>query len=98
MPKGATLSHFNILNNALYSGASIHLTHEDKICVPVPLYHCFGMVLAVLAAYNFGSTIILPSEGFDPVAALESVTKYKATALYGVPTMFIAMLDEFTKN
>lgn len=97
-PKGATLSHFNILNNALYIGSYLHLTPHDLICAPVPLYHCFGMVIGNLCVLNYGTGIIYPSEGFDPVAAMQCVTKYKATGLYGVPTMFIAMLEEYEKN
>eukprot|EP00347_Sterkiella_histriomuscorum_P002696 403367160 len=97
-PKGATLSHFNILNNAYYLGLGMRNTPEDKIIIPVPLYHCFGMVIGNLCALNFGSTMVYPSEGFDPKASLEAVTKYKGTSLYGVPTMFIAMLEEYKKN
>ena len=94
-PKGATLSHFNILNNAQYMGSFMNMTHTDKILCPVPLYHCFGMVLGNLVALNYGATQIYPAESFDPVASMECVTNYGATVMYGVPTMFISMLDEY---
>ena len=94
-PKGATLSHFNILNNAYNIGSFMKYTPEDKIMITVPLYHCFGMVIGNLCALNFGAAMVYPSEGFDPKAALEATTKYKGTSMYGVPTMFIAMLDEY---
>ena len=74
------------------------ITHKDIIVVPVPLYHCFGMVIGNLVGVNSGATLVYPSEGFDPVASLEAVTKYRATALYGVPTMFIAYLEEYSKR
>lgn len=73
-------------------------TPSDKIMISVPLYHCFGMVIGNLCALNYGATMIYPSEGFDPKATMEAVTKYKGTSMYGVPTMFIAMLDEYAKN
>lgn len=92
-PKGATLSHHNILNNGYFVGETMRLTPDDKVIVPVPLYHCFGMVLGNLACITHGSTIIYPSEGFDPEAVLQVVEKEKATAIHGVPTMFIAELD-----
>ncbi|MHB8530785.1 MAG: AMP-binding protein [Caulobacteraceae bacterium] len=92
-PKGATLSHRNILNNGFFVGRAMGLTSEDRLCVPVPLYHCFGMVMANLACLAHGSTMILPSPVFDPVATLKTVEKERCTALYGVPTMFIAVLD-----
>jgi fatty-acyl-CoA synthase len=92
-PKGATLSHHNILNNGYFIGAAQRLTPEDRVCIPVPLYHCFGMVLGNLACLTHGATIIYPAEGFDPLACLQAVTEERCTALYGVPTMFIAMLD-----
>ena len=91
-PKGATLSHHNILNNG-YSVAHLqNFTADDRLCIPVPLYHCFGMVMANLGCITHGSTMIYPSEGFDPLAVLETVQEEKCTALYGVPTMFIAEL------
>lgn len=93
-PKGATLSHHNILNNGYFVGEIMGLTEQDKLIVPVPLYHCFGMVLGNLAGFSHGSTIIYPSEGFDPEAVLEAAEKEKATVIHGVPTMFIAELDE----
>ena len=92
-PKGATLSHRNILNNGFFVGEQIGLTPADKLCVPVPLYHCFGMVMANLGCLTHGSAMVYPSEGFDPLAVLEAVQAEKCTALYGVPTMFIAELN-----
>jgi fatty-acyl-CoA synthase len=97
-PKGATLSHYNILNNGLYNGAFMELTDKDKICISVPLYHCFGMVIGNLAALNYGAAMVYPSEGFDPKTSLETVTKYKCTTIFGVPTMFLAYLEEYNKN
>lgn len=92
-PKGATLSHGNILNNGYMVGESLGLTEHDRLVVPVPLYHCFGMVMANLGCMTHGSTLIYPSDAFDPLATLRAVAEEKATALYGVPTMFIAELD-----
>lgn len=92
-PKGATLSHYNILNNGFMVGESLGLTEHDRLVVPVPLYHCFGMVMANLGCLTHGSTLIYPSAAFEPLAVLEAVAEEKATALYGVPTMFIAELD-----
>jgi fatty-acyl-CoA synthase len=92
-PKGATLTHHNILNNGFFVGEAMRLTEHDRVCIPVPLYHCFGMVLGNLACLTHGSTIVYPSEGFDARAALETVEAERCTALYGVPTMFIAELD-----
>jgi len=92
-PKGATLSHHNILNNGYFVGAAQRLTSADRVCIPVPLYHCFGMVLGNIACLTHGAAIVYPSEGFDPRAALEAVAEERCTALYGVPTMFIAELD-----
>ncbi len=91
-PKGATLSHHNILNNGFFVGEGVSYTEADRICVPVPLYHCFGMVMGNLAAYSHGACIVLPSPTFDPDAALGAVQSEKCTSLYGVPTMFIAEL------
>jgi fatty-acyl-CoA synthase len=92
-PKGATLTHFGLLNNGYMSGAVMGLTHADKICVPVPLFHCFGMVLGVLAAVAHGAAIVLPGEWFDPSNVMRVVEQEQCTALYGVPTMFIAELS-----
>ena len=91
-PKGATLSHHNILNNGFFAGELCHYTHEDKICIPVPFYHCFGMVMGNLAATSHGSAMVIPAPSFDPVATLHAVQAERCTSLYGVPTMFIAEL------
>jgi fatty-acyl-CoA synthase len=93
LPKGATLTHHNILNNGYFIGGILHYTDKDKVCIPVPMYHCFGMVIGVLACVTHGAAIVFPGEGFDPLATLETVAKYRCTSLYGVPTMFIAELD-----
>ncbi|WXL26838.1 AMP-binding protein [Ectopseudomonas mendocina] len=92
-PKGATLSHYNILNNGYMVGESLRLTEQDRMVIPVPLYHCFGMVMGNLGCMTHGSTMIYPSDAFDPLTTLRVVAQEKATALYGVPTMFIAELD-----
>jgi fatty-acyl-CoA synthase len=92
-PKGATLSHHNILNNGFFIGEGIHYTPEDRVCIPVPFYHCFGMVLGNLACTSHGSTMVIPAEAFDPVATLETVQEERCTSLYGTPTMFIGELD-----
>jgi fatty-acyl-CoA synthase len=91
-PKGATLTHFNIVNNGFFVGEGMRLTAEDRICIPVPLYHCFGMVLGILAAMTHGAASYLSGDGFDPLAVLETVARERCTALHGVPTMFIAEL------
>jgi fatty-acyl-CoA synthase len=91
-PKGATLTHHNILNNGFFIGEAMQLTDRDRVCIPVPLYHCFGMVLGNLACITHGAAMVYPSEGFDPLATLEAVAAERCTALYGVPTMFIAEL------
>ena len=91
-PKGATLTHHNILNNGFFIGEAQRLTERDRVCIPVPLYHCFGMVLGNLACVTHGAAMVYPGEGFDPLATLETVEAEKCTALYGVPTMFIAEL------
>ena len=91
-PKGATLSHSNILNNAYFIGEACAYTEEDRVCIPVPLYHCFGMVLGTLACTTHGSAIILPGPGFNPEEVLAAVAGERCTSLYGVPTMFIAEL------
>ena len=92
-PKGVTLTHHNILNNGYFVGRAMRLTEQDRICIPVPLYHCFGMVMGNLAAVTLGATMVYPGEGFDPLATLQTIEQEKCTALYGVPTMFIAELD-----
>ena len=92
-PKGVTLSHHNILNNGYLAGAAMALTPDDRICTPVPLYHCFGMVLSVMAALSHGAAMVFPGEGFDALATLEAAAAERCTALYGVPTMFIAELE-----
>jgi fatty-acyl-CoA synthase len=91
-PKGATLSHHNILNNGFFIGEGCRYTSGDRVCVPVPFYHCFGMVLANLAIVTHGATIVIPNYAFDAAATLEAVQKERCTSLYGVPTMFIAEL------
>ena len=91
-PKGATLTHRNILNNGFFIGEAMQLTEQDRLCVPVPLYHCFGMVLGNLACITHGATIVYPNDGFDPLTVLETVQAEQCTALHGVPTMFIAEL------
>ena len=92
-PKGATLTHHNILNNGYFVGEAMKLTPEDRLCVPVPLYHCFGMVLGNLACLTHGSTIVYPDEAFEPLSVLKTIADECCTALHGVPTMFIAELD-----
>ena len=92
-PKGATLTHHNILNNGFFIGEAMKLTEQDKLCIPVPLYHCFGMVLGNLACITHRSCMVQPGEGFDPLAVLQTVAEERCTALHGVPTMFIAILD-----
>jgi fatty-acyl-CoA synthase len=91
-PKGATLSHHNILNNGYFVGELINYTEHDRVCLPVPLYHCFGMVMGNLGATTHGACIVLPAPGFDPAATLAAVAAERCTSLYGVPTMFIAEL------
>ena len=92
-PKGATLSHHNILNNGFFVGELCNYTEADRICIPVPFYHCFGMVMGNLAATSHGACMIIPAPSFDPVATLEAVQAERCTSLYGVPTMFIAELS-----
>ena len=91
-PKGATLTHHNILNNGYFVGELLGYTERDRVCIPVPLYHCFGMVLGNLAATTHGACIVYPAETFDPVATLQACSEERCTSLYGVPTMFIAEL------
>ncbi|NMD94280.1 AMP-binding protein [Rhodococcus sp. BL-253-APC-6A1W] len=93
-PKGATLSHHNVLNNGFFVGELCHYTELDRVCIPVPLYHCFGMTMGNLACTSHGATIVLPSPAFDPAATLTAVAEEQCTSLYGVPTMFIAALAE----
>jgi fatty-acyl-CoA synthase len=92
-PKGATLSHFNIINNSRYVALAMRLTERDRLCIPVPLYHTFGMVLGVLCCTNVGATMVFPAPTFDPESTLRAVQAQRCTALHGVPTMFMAMLD-----
>jgi len=92
-PKGATLTHRNILNNGFFIGECMKLGPADRLCIPVPLYHCFGMVLGNLACLTHGSAIVYPNDGFDPLLTMEAVQAEKCTGLHGVPTMFIAELD-----
>jgi fatty-acyl-CoA synthase len=100
LPKGATLSHRNIVNNGYMVGYRIGLSPADTVCIPVPLYHCFGMVMGNLACVAHGATMCFPGEGFDPASALAAVAAEGCTALYGVPTMFVAMLEhpEFDRH
>lgn len=93
LPKGATLSHHNIVNNGYFVASHMAFSHEDCLCIPVPLYHCFGMVMGVLGCVTHGAAMVFPSEAFEPGAVLEAVSAERCTALYGVPTMFIAELD-----
>jgi fatty-acyl-CoA synthase len=92
-PKGATLTHHNILNNGFFIGEAMRLTEQDKLCIPVPFYHCFGMVLGNLACVTHRACMVIPSEGFDPLAVLGAVQEERCTGLHGVPTMFIAILN-----
>ena len=92
LPKGATLSHRNILNNGYFVGRAIGLREGDRLCTPVPLYHCFGMVMSNLACLTHGATMVYPSDAFDPLAVMQAVQGERCTGLYGVPTMFIAVL------
>jgi len=93
LPKGATLTHHNILNNGYFLAQGMRYTENDRVCIPVPMYHCFGMVIGSLACLTSGAAIVFPGEGFDPLATLETVAEERCTSLYGVPTMFIAELD-----
>ncbi len=92
-PKGATLSHHNILNNGFFIGEFLRYTEQDRVCIPVPLYHCFGMVLGNLAITTHGAAMVFPAESFEPLAVMGTVQKERCTSLYGVPTMFIAELE-----
>jgi fatty-acyl-CoA synthase len=99
LPKGATLTHHNILNNGFFIGEAMRITERDRLCIPVPLYHCFGMVLGNLACLTHGAAMVFPGEAFDPLATLQAVEAERCTALHGVPTMFIAEMahPEFTR-
>ena len=92
LPKGATLTHRNILNNGYFVGEACGYTNEDRICIPVPFYHCFGMVMGNLGATSHGATMVIPNDAFEPVSVLQTVAEERCTSLYGVPTMFIAEL------
>jgi fatty-acyl-CoA synthase len=92
-PKGATLTHHNILNNGFFIGETLKYSEQDRVCIPVPFYHCFGMVLGNLACTTHGATMVVPAEAYDPVATMETVQKERCTSLYGVPTMFIGELE-----
>ncbi|PHP68660.1 AMP-binding protein [Zhengella mangrovi] len=92
-PKGATLTHYNIVNNAWFTVRTMGFTEADRLCIPVPLYHCFGMVLGTLGCVTTGSSMVFPGEAFEPATTLDAVSAERCTALYGVPTMFVAMLD-----
>ena len=91
-PKGATLSHHNILNNGYFLAKAMGYTEHDRVCIPVPFYHCFGMVIGNLACTTHGACIVTPGEAFDPLLTLETVSAERCTSLYGVPSMFIAEL------
>lgn len=93
-PKGATLSHYNIINNAQFVTDRINLNESDRLCIPVPLYHCFGMVMGVLGAVSNGATMVFPGDSFEPKSTLKALSSERCTAVYGVPTMFVAMLQE----
>lgn len=95
-PKGATLSHYNIVNNARFVMDRLLFTENDRLCIPVPLYHCFGMVLGVLGAVSKGAAMVFPGEAFDAEATLDALARERCTAAYGVPTMFVAMLEELS--
>jgi fatty-acyl-CoA synthase len=92
-PKGATLTHHNILNNGFFVAEAMRLTEQDRLCIPVPLYHCFGMVMGVLGCLTHGTAMVFPGEGFEPLATLRTAAEERCTGLYGVPTMFIAQMD-----
>ncbi len=92
-PKGATLTHHNILNNGFFIGETLRYTERDRVCIPVPFYHCFGMVLGNLACTTHGATMVIPAEAYDPVLTMQAVQQERCTSLYGVPTMFIGELE-----
>jgi len=93
-PKAVLLTHHNILNNAWFSARAMHFSAQDRLCVPVPFYHCFGMVLANLLSFSVGACLVLPSEHFDPLSVLQAIERERCTAVHGVPTMFIAELEQ----
>src|SRR5205085_8795874 len=93
-PKGATLSHHNIVNNGFFVGGLCGYGDDDRVCIPVPFYHCFGMVMGNLGATTHGATMVIPAPSFEPAATLRAVAQEKCTVLYGVPTMFIAELAD----
>ena len=93
-PKGATLTHHSILNNGFLAGETLNFSENDRLCIPIPLYHCFGMVIANLCCLTHGAAMVYPTEAFEPKATLETIQAEKCTAVYGVPTMFVAMLSE----
>jgi fatty-acyl-CoA synthase len=95
-PKGATLSHHNLLNNGFFCGQILRYTPEDRVCIPVPFYHCFGMVIGNLACVTHGSCMVVPGEAFDAATVLETVVAERCTSLYGVPTMFIGVLEKLS--
>src|SRR5262249_28140744 len=99
-PKGATLTHHNLLNNAYFTGLLLGYSEQDRVCIPVPFYHCFGMVLGNLACTALGACMVVPGESFSPPAVLEAVRAERCTSLYGVPTMFHALLEhpDFAKG
>src|SRR5581483_585451 len=92
-PKGATLTHHNILNNGYFVGEALRYTENDRVCIPVPFYHCFGMVMGNLACASHGACMVIPDEAYDPWRVLEAIAAERCTSLYGVPTMFIGVLD-----
>src|SRR5207237_604240 len=92
-PKGATLSHHNILNNGYFIGEGLAYTERDRVCIPVPFYHCFGMVLGNLACTSHGSTMVIPNDNFDPLKTLQAASAERCTSLYGLPTTFLAELE-----
>ncbi|XP_014680610.1 PREDICTED: putative acyl-CoA synthetase YngI, partial [Priapulus caudatus] len=92
-PKGATLTHYNIVNNARFVVGTLGFSEIDKLCIPVPLYHCFGMVMGTLGCVTTGAAMVFPAEAFDAVSTLKALNEERCTALYSVPTMFVAMLD-----
>lgn len=92
-PKGATLTHHNILNNGYFVGAALRYTERDRVCIPVPFYHCFGMVLGCLACTSHGACMVIPDEAFNPTAVLDAIQAERCTSLYGVPTMFVSVLE-----
>ena len=99
LPKGATLSHHNLINNAFFVGEATGIEPGSRVCIPVPLYHCFGMVMGNLGCVTHAATMVYPSESFDPLKTLETVAAERCDVLYGVPTMFIAQLNhaEFSR-